>query len=210
LNGSPVDPTTVEIASSNSVLGNIFNNYATGKSYYNNPAAPKRIAGNVTFETGAADKALFVNPTTTAGALSDDSYLKANWTLQTGSFLVGKGVAANQNDTVVAAIAANTKDFSGRSFATFRAVGAFEEGSVSIVTPPTGINNPIIRDVNFVLPANGGIKLTENGNVQVISMVGQLVVSAKVDAGEVLNLKKGIYLVRLHSTKGIMVQKVIL
>lgn len=210
LNGSTVDPTTVEIASSNSILGNIFNNYATGKSYYNNPAAPKRIAGNVTFETGANDKALFVNPTTTAGALSDDSYLKANWSLQTGSFLVGKGVAANQNDTVAAALAANTKDFSGRMFATFRAVGAFEEGSVSIVTPPTGINNPIIRDVNFVLLANGGIKLTENGNVQVISMVGQLVVSAKVEAGELLNLKKGVYVVKLKSTKGILVQKIML
>jgi hypothetical protein len=210
LNGSTVDPTTVEIASSNSILGNIFNNYATGKSYYNNPAAPKRIAGNVTFETGAADKALFVNPTTTAGALSDDSYQKANWSLQTGSFLVGKGVAANQNDTVAAAIAANLKDFSGRAFATFRAVGAFEEGSVSIVTPPTGINNPIIRNVNFVLPANGGIKLTENGNVQVISMVGQVLHSSKVEAGQLISLQKGIYVVRLQSTKGIFVQKIML
>jgi hypothetical protein len=210
LNGSTVDPTTVELASSNSILGNIFNNYATGKSYYNNPAAPKRIAGNVTFEIGANDKALFVNPTTTAGVLSDDSYQKANWSLQTGSFLIGKGVAANLNDTVAAAISANTKDISGRAFGTFRSVGAFEEGSVSIVTPPTGFNNPIISNVNFVLPTAGGIKLTENGNVQVISMVGQLVVSTKVEAGEVINLKKGIYLVRLLSTKGIMVHKVIL
>jgi hypothetical protein len=210
LNGSPVDPTTVEIASSNSILGNIFNNYATGKSYYNNPAAPKRIAGNVTFETGAADKALFVNPTTTAGVLSDDSYLKANWSLQTGSFLVGKGVATNQNDTVAAAVDANLKDFSGRAYATFRAVGAFEEGSVSTVTPPTGINNPIIRNVSFVLPANGGIKLTENGNVQVISMVGQVLHSSKVEAGQLISLQKGIYVVRLQSARGIFVQKIML
>ena len=210
LNGTAVDPTTVEIASSNSILGNIFNNYATGKSYYNNPAAPKRIAGNVTFETGANDKALFVTPTTTAGALSDDSYQKANWSLQTGSFLVGKGVASNQNDTVASAVAANTKDFSGRAFATFRSVGAFEEGSVSIVTPPTAINSPIIRNINFVVPVASGLKLTENGNVQVISMVGQLVISTKVEAGQVVNLKKGIYLVRLQSDKGILVQKVML
>jgi hypothetical protein len=153
---------------------------------------------------------LFVAPTTTAGVVSDDSYQKANWSLQSGSYLVGKGVAANQNDTVAAAVAANTKDFSGRLFSTFRSVGAFEEGSVSIVTPPTGIKNLIISDVNFVLPTAGGIKLTENGHAQVISMVGQLVVSTKVDAGEVINLKKGTYLVRLQSTKGIMVQKVIL
>jgi len=41
-------------------------------------------------------------------------------------------------------------------------------------------------------------------------MVGQLVLSTKVEDGQVLNLNKGIYLVRLQSTKGIMVQKVIL
>ena len=210
LNGSVVDPTTVEVMSKNSVLGNCFNNYSTGKSLYNNPASPKRIAGNVTFETGANDKALFVNPTTTAGALGDDSYLKANWSLQSGSFLVGKGVASNQNDTVASAVAANMKDFSGRAFATFRSVGAFEEGSVSIVTPPTAINSPIIRNINFVVPVASGLKLTENGNVQVISMVGQLVISTKIEAGQVVNLKKGIYLVRLQSDKGILVQKVML
>jgi hypothetical protein len=210
LNGATVDPTTVEIASSNSILGNIFNNYATGKSYYNNPAAPKRIAGNVTFEMGANDKAMFVTPTTTAGTLSDDSYQKANWSLQAGSFLVGKGVTSAQNDTVAKACNATLKDFSGRAFASLRSVGAFEVGSVSIVTPPTGIKNPIISDVNFVLPTVGGIKLTESGNVQVISMVGQLVVSTKVEAGQMLNMKKGIYLVRLQSTKGILVQKIML
>jgi hypothetical protein len=136
--------------------------------------------------------------------------LKANWSLQAGSFLVGKGVAANQNDTVAAAVAANLKDFSGRAFATFRAVGAFEEGSVSTVTPPTGINNPIIRNVNFVLPANGGIILTENGNVQVISMVGQVLHSSKVEAGQLISLQKGIYVVRLQSAKGVLAQKIIL
>jgi len=207
--GALVDPTTVEVMSKNSIMGNCFNNYATGKSLYNNPAYPSRIAGNVTFETGANDKALFVNPTTTAGALTDDSYLKANWSLQTGSFLVAKGVASNQNDTVSKALNACINDFSGRSFATTRAVGAFESGSVSSVVI-SGINNPIIRNINFVVPVAGGLKLTENGNIQVISMVGQLVISSKVEEGQVLNLNKGIYLVRLQSTKGILVQKVIL
>jgi len=41
-------------------------------------------------------------------------------------------------------------------------------------------------------------------------MVGQLVISTKVEAGQVVNLKKGIYLVRLQSDKGILVQKVML
>ena len=209
-NGTLVDPTTVEVMSKNSIMGNCFNNYATGKSLYNNPAAPKRIAGNVTFETSGSDKALFVNPTTTAGVLSDESYLKANWSLQTGSFLVGKGVAINQNDTVSKALNATINDFSGRPFATFRAVGAFEEGTVSTVTPPTDIHQPIISNINFVLRTVGGIKLTETGNVQVFSTLGQLVITSKVEAGQVLNLKKGIYLVRLQSAKGILVQKVML
>lgn len=206
LSGVAVDPTTVEVASQNSTVGNCFNNYATGKTFYNNPAFPRRIAGNVTFETGVADKALFVNPTTVAGVVSDDSYLKANWSLQTGSFLVGKGVASNQNDTITKACNATLTDFSGRLFATPRAVGAFEDGTVTI----TGLKNTTITRANFVLPVSGGLTFSENGNVQIISVLGQTVKSVRVEAGQVIDLKKGIYLVRLQSSKGIMVQKVVI
>lgn len=210
LSGVLVSAATTDILSRTPVLGNVFNNYSTGKSIWNNPAAPKRINGNAIIETSETDKALFVLPTTVAGVISDDSYQKANWSLKSGSVLVGKGVASNQNDTVAAVVAANLKDFSGRSFATFRAVGAFEEGLVNTIIISGLKNTAAVVPTNFLLPVSGGVKLIENGNIQVISLMGQVVFSTEAEAGQIINLSKGIYLVRLQSTKGNRVQKVVI
>jgi hypothetical protein len=40
--------------------------------------------------------------------------------------------------------------------------------------------------------------------------VGQVLHSSKVEAGQLISLQKGIYVVRLQSTKGIFVQKIML
>lgn len=146
LNGTLVDPTTYYATSKTPILGNCFNNLSTCKTIYNDPLNPKRVAGNLQIETGLTDKALFVTPSTIVGIASDISTIQnSNWSLQSGSILVGKGVDSNLNDTVSKAYAALSTDFSGRAFATPRTVGAFEVGSVSTVIVPTGINNPIVR-----------------------------------------------------------------
>jgi len=192
----------------NMSLANAFNNYTTDKAlWWGTTTADNIAAGNGTFL--AAD-AKFVSPSSVVGVSDLIEVTKANWSLLTGSPFVGKGTLSSYNSAVASAYISYSKDFSGRSYAEPRSVGAFEAGVVSVVTPPTAINNPIIRNINFVVPVAGGLKITENGNIQVISMIGQLVLSSQVVDGQVLHLNKGIYLVRLQSTNGILVQKVIL
>ena len=208
--GTTLQDATIQnnIDGGNMSLANAFNNYTTDKAFWWGTTTADNIgAGNGTF---LAVDAKFVSPSSVVGVSDLIEVTKANWSLQTGSPFIGKGTAATYNTTVASAYITYSKDFSGRSYAEPRSVGAFEAGTVSVVIPPTGLNSLIIRSINFVVPVAGGLKLTENGNIQVISIVGQLVLSLQVEDGQVLNLNKGIYLVRLQSTKGILVQKVIL
>ncbi len=62
----------------------------------------------------------------------------------------------------------------------------------------------------IVIPFGGGIKMIESGDIHVISVLGQTIKTEYVEAGQVVNLNKGIYLVQLQSNKGVMIQKILL
>ena len=75
----------------------------------------------------------------------------------------------------------------------------------------TAINELSIDSAQkIVIPFDGGIKMIESGNIHVISVLGQTIITEHVEAGQVVNLNKGIYLLQLQSNKGVMVQTVLL
>jgi hypothetical protein len=61
-----------------------------------------------------------------------------------------------------------------------------------------------------VIPVSGGFKLIESGSIRVISVLGQTIKTEYVEAGQFVNLNKGIYLVQFQSNKGVMGQKIFL
>jgi hypothetical protein len=74
----------------------------------------------------------------------------------------------------------------------------------------------VITDINIestqkvAIPVNGGLRMIESGNIRVNSVLGQTIKTEYVEAGQFINLNKGIYLVQFQSNKGIMVQKIFL
>ncbi len=202
------DPTLQpNIEGGNITLANVFNNYTTDKAIWWGATTEDNVAaGNGVI---APSDPKFLSPTTAVGYSELPEVPKANWSLQNGSSLIGKGTAASYNTMVANAYNLFSKDFAGRPYASPRSVGAFEEGSVTTVVV-SGLRKETFRTANFVMSTASGIQLTESGNLQVISLIGHVVVSMQVEAGDQINLKNGIYVLRLQTTNDNLVQKIML
>ncbi|MEI7502446.1 MAG: T9SS type A sorting domain-containing protein [Paludibacter sp.] len=62
----------------------------------------------------------------------------------------------------------------------------------------------------IVTPDTGGFKMLESGDIRVISSLGQIVKSERVESEQFVHLNKGVYLIQLQLNKRVLVQKVIL
>jgi len=135
----------------------------------------------------------FIGANRTAGSTDSIAIAHANWQLNTGSYLIAKGFTVD----------GWKKDFSGVSFATTRAIGAFEYSNVSAV-------NQIKENVQIVTFKNGKLVSKINGTMQVYNALGKLQYSRTVNAGDETTLPSGVYILRATNQDGKYIQKIIL
>ena len=172
----------------------IANNYANGGA--------TQIVENTTIVTGnvtdlsndnadATKGAKFSTPTTVTGY--NAALAASKWTLDAGSYLIGKG-----------AVTTNKYDKAGVAFATIPAVGAYEY----VYNPGTGFSKT--SDFKFITVVSNGLICNENGSLQIVTFGGQTIYTKQVQAGNRISLASGAFIIRLISDKGTSVQKVIL
>jgi hypothetical protein len=128
-----------------------------------------------------------------AGSTDSIAIAHANWQLNQGSYLIGKGVT----------LTTRTKDFSGNTFSTSRSIGAYDYNG------PSGISNPIIKsDI-----VNVGIqKITCNtgGTIYVFNTTGKSMLNKKVQPGDEIKIQSGLYLIYAETENGNYTQKIII
>jgi hypothetical protein len=172
----------------------IANNYTNGGA--------TQIVENTTIVTGnvtdlsndnadATKGAKFSTPTTVTGY--NAALAASKWTLDAGSYLIGKG-----------AVTTNKYDKAGVAFATIPAVGAYEY----VYNPGTGFSKT--SDFKFITVVSNGLICNENGSLQIVTFGGQTIYTKQVQAGNRISLASGAFIIRLISDKGTSVQKVIL
>jgi hypothetical protein len=172
----------------------IANNYANGGA--------TQIVENTTIVTGnvtdlsndnadATKGAKFSTPTTVTGY--NAALAASKWTLDAGSYLIGKG-----------AVTTNKYDKAGVAFATIPAVGAYEY----VYNPGTGFSKT--SDFKFITVVSNGLICNENGSLQIVTFGGQTIYTKQVQAGNRISLASGAFIIRMISDKGTSVQKVIL
>jgi hypothetical protein len=172
----------------------IANNYTNGGA--------TQIVENTTIVTGnvtdlsndnadATKGAKFSTPTTVTGY--NAALAASKWTLDAGSYLIGKG-----------AVTTNKYDKAGVAFATIPAVGAYEY----VYNPGTGFSKT--SDFKFITVVSNGLICNENGSLQIVTFGGQTIYTKQVQAGNRISLASGAFIIRMISDKGTSVQKVIL
>jgi len=135
----------------------------------------------------------FKTPTSIVGNTTDNSSELSNWTLNSGSYLVGKGIVTTR-----------LNDKSGNSFAIPRAVGAYENAMLSAV------NSPSENGTNVFLVTNKGFISKVQGTIQVYSFTGKTILSTDVSCGQEIVLPSGAYVIRLKEIDSVSVCKVVI
>ncbi len=82
-------------------------------------------------------------------------------------------------------------------------IGAYEFGAVSSVR-----NTPKNKQ-NIVSFHNNKLISNKDGVVQVYSVVGRMLINQKVNAGDIIDLSSGVYIIKLNSTSDKLTQKVV-
>jgi len=135
----------------------------------------------------------FKTPTTTIGITTDNSTELSNWTLTTGSYLIGKGIVTTR-----------LKDKNGVAFAATRAIGAYEFTGTA-----TKLQSIAENKTNFY-SSNGRLVSKVDSKIEVINFAGVILWNGKVTIGQEIALPKGAYIVHSTTEKGTSVQKIVL
>jgi len=136
----------------------------------------------------------FKTPTTTIGNTTDGSTELSNWTLKTGSYLIGKGIVTSR-----------LKDKAGVAFAATRAIGAYEYVS-SGTTELESIGD--IKTIFYT--SNGKLVSTADCKAEVINFSGVVLWNGKLTIGQEIVLRSGAYIIHSTTEKGTFVQKIVL
>ena len=73
-----------------------------------------------------------------------------------------------------------------------------------------------ITDINndsapkFVIRVTGGFKMIESGNLQIYSILGNVIKSENVEVDHIITIKQGTYILRLETRNGMKIQKIII
>jgi hypothetical protein len=114
------------------------------------------------------------------------------WTLNQGSYLIGKGTATQV-----------LTDKAGVIYKSPRSVGAYE------YTGPTAVN-AYYEDIKHLKVIPNGIKSDEDGKIQVFSFSGKMIKDQHINSDQVVTLPTGSYIVRFVSNNKTSVQKITL
>ena len=136
----------------------------------------------------------FVKPSSVVGYSADGSVVVADWRIKSDSYLIGKGTAT----TILT-------DKVGFAFATPSAAGAYEYQVL-----PTALNQISNNNADLLTVTNKGVISNVNGVVEIFTVTGQELKKVNVTVGQQIVLSSGIYIVRIKSNEGTVVQKVIL
>ena len=141
--------------------------------------------------SNANKSANFKLPTSIVGNTGNGSVELADWRLNAGSYLIGKGIACS-----------NVRDISGNTFATARAVGAYE------YVEPTGINQTQNEQPQIISVCKNGFSVKKSGNVRLFSLQGQVVKHENINEGQQIYCSAGIYICRITTNEGSFIQKI--
>ena len=192
---------------SNTVVNNIYangvvtaglisNNIFNGGSNSNINAISAFIVNNLNnldnSNTTATYGPQFKTPTTIVGNTTDNSSELAVWTLNQGSYLIGKGTATQV-----------LTDKAGVNYKSPRSVGAYE------YTGLTALNSYYEDSKHFTVVSNG-IKSDEDGKIQVFSFSGKMIKDQHINSDQVVTLPAGSYIVRFVSNNKTSIQKITL
>ena len=133
----------------------------------------------------------FTTPTTIVGNTTDGSSELAVWTLSQGSYLIGKGTATQV-----------LIDKAGVAFMTPRSAGAYE------YTGPSAVESYYDFSKKVTVSPNG-IRMNEDGAIQIYSINGKTIKNQIVTSGLELSLPKGSYVIRFISANNSFTQKVV-
>jgi len=171
-------------------VGLISNNFTDGGGLTNTTS--QIVNQDNTLGTGS-NLPYFKTPTITFGNTTDGSTELSNWTLNSGSYLIGKGIVTSR-----------LKDKNGVAFASPRAVGAYEFTGTA-----TKLQSIQEIKTNFY-NANGKLVSKVTGQAEVINILGVVLWNGKVTIGQGFNFPTGAYIVRSTTEKGTSVQKIVL
>ena len=201
------------------VINNVFYNnqratngttYSVSNMGQNNTLNPALISNNLTNGGGltnttgqivnqdntlgtGANLPYFKTPTTTYGNTTDGTAELSNWTLTTGSYLIGKGIVTTR-----------LKDKNGVAFASTPAVGAYEFTGTA-----TKLQSIAETSTNFYT-SNGRLVSKVDSKIEVLNFAGAILWNGKVTLGQQIVLPKGAYIVHSTTEKGTSVQKIVL
>ena len=148
-------------------------------------------------DTTALTGPKFKRTSSAVGYLVDGSVELADWRLDFGSYLAGKGtVPASPLDLL-------TTDKAGNTFGNPRAVGAYE------YMFPTAVE-VIKQDMKLGKVVNNTFVSGIDGKMDIYTLLGKSIKSLNVTTGQQILLPKAIYLVKAKTAHGILVQKVVL
>jgi ABC-type uncharacterized transport system auxiliary subunit len=174
--------------------GLISNNIFNGGSNSNINAISAFIANNLNnldnSNTTATYGPQFKTPTTVIGNTTDGSSALAVWTLNQGSYLIGKGAPTQV-----------LSDLAGVNYKTPRSVGAYE------YTGPTAVNT-YYEDIKHLTVIPNGIKCDEDGKIQVFSFSGKIIKDQHIYCDQFICLPSGCYIVRFVSNNKTSIQKI--
>ena len=139
----------------------------------------------------------FKTPTIVVGNTTDNSSELSNWSLTSGSYLIGKGVSIPSTNSYY------KYDKAGFAFLATRSVGAYEYNGTSALTS-------IKSDEIISFTSNGKLVSKIDGEMKIINFDGKTVWTGKVTSGTKISLPVGAYLVQAKTDKSTIVQKIIL
>ncbi len=64
-------------------------------------------------------------------------------------------------------------------------------------------------DPKFVISVSDGFKMIESGNLQIYTILGNVIKSENVEVDQIITIKQGTYILRLKTTNGMKIQKII-
>ena len=144
---------------------------------------------------GATNGPNFMNPTTIIGNTVDLTAEKSIWSIQSGSYALNKGV-----------VTSILLDKAGLAFGTTPAVGAYSSSNALSTS-----SKIVVSDPNLITILKDGVKINENGTLQLFSFKGDKILEQKVTKGQIVKLPKGTYIIQFLSTnKTSSVNKVII
>ena len=115
----------------------------------------------------------------------------ADWSLNAGSYLIGKGVACS-----------NLRDITGNSFANARAAGAYE------YVETTAILEVQNERPQLISVFRNGFFTKESGIVDLFSLQGQLLKHENINEGQAVYCSAGMYICRVTTNEGSFIQKI--